>query len=79
MTTDIDTTWLDFLSKIYTVNKTVTTTKVTIKTLVPIDTDSVIAIPVDKLIELRDNLIYSGFTEAEALSITTQVASNATI
>jgi len=79
MTTDIDTTWLDFLNKIYTVNKTVTTTKVTIKTLALIDTDSVISIPVDKLIELRDNLIYSGFTEAEALSITTQVASNATI
>jgi len=79
MTTDIDTTWLDFLNKIYTVNKTVTTTKVTIRTLAPMDTDSVILIPVDKLIELRDNLIYSGFTEAEALSITTQVASNATI
>lgn len=71
--------WISLLEKIYvsdSLNQT-TTTKVTIKKSVAVDNDSVITIPLDKLKEMHDNLIYNGFTDTEALVITAQVAANA--
>lgn len=64
--------WISLLQKIYLTNfqKRVTTTKVTVK-------KTKITFPVDDLKELHDNLIYSGFTDTQALVITAQVAANA--
>jgi hypothetical protein len=71
--------WVSLLEKIYVSdshNKT-TTTKVTIKKSVAVENDFVITIPLDKLKEMHDNLMYSGFSDTEALVITAQVAANA--
>ena len=64
--------WIPLLERIYLTNfhECVAPTKVTVK-------KTKVTIPVDELKELYDNLIYSGFTETEALVITAQVASNA--
>lgn len=64
--------WIALLERIYLTNTSerVTRTKVTVKT-------TKVTIPVDELKELHDNLVYSGFTETEALVITAQVAANA--
>jgi len=70
-----DKEWLALLASIYkSTSISTTTTKFTVN---KISDDAVTAIPVDKLKELHDNLIYSGFSDTEALVITAQVASNA--
>lgn len=71
--------WVSLLTKIYVSDShnRISTTKVTVKKTNPVLSDSVITIPLDKLKELHDNLVYNGFSDTEALVITAQVASNA--
>jgi hypothetical protein len=71
--------WVSLLQRIYTSdsNNRVSSTKVTLKKSNFVNDDSIIAIPLDKLKELHDNLIFNGFTDTEALVITAQVAANA--
>lgn len=71
--------WISLLRKIYvtdSMNKS-TTTKITVKKSVAIEDDSILGIPLDKLKEMHDNLVYSGFSDTEALVITAQVANGA--
>ena len=71
--------WVALLYKIYVsdTHKIVNSTKVTVKNKSISDDDSVITIPLDKLKEMHDNLVYSGFSDTEALVITAQVANGA--
>lgn len=71
--------WISLLRKIYVTDSTntSTTTKITVKKSVAIEDDSIITIPLDKLKEMHDNLVYSGFSDTEALVITAQVANGA--
>jgi hypothetical protein len=64
--------WIALLERIYLTNshQHVARTKVTVK-------KTKVTIPVDELKELYDNLIYSGFTDMQALVITAQAATNA--
>ena len=69
---NIDTNWLDFVSKIGT-KTTTTTNSVTIKNK---SEQSLISIPPDKLFELYGNLVLAGFSEDEALIIIVGIARN---
>jgi hypothetical protein len=71
--------WISLLRKIYVTDSTnkTTTTKITVKKSVAIEDDSILGIPLDKLKEMHDNLVYSGFSDTEALVITAQVANGA--
>lgn len=71
--------WVSLLQRISTTESlnSISTTKVTVKKSKFLDADSIITIPLEKLKEMHDNLIYNGFTDTEALVITAQVAANA--
>lgn len=73
MTITITKRYVKFLQ---TVNGNTTSTHYLSKN-VALENDSLISIPLEKLKEFHDNLIYSGFNEDEALMITAKVAANA--
>jgi hypothetical protein len=54
---------------------TYTSTKITRRTIMP--DDNLITIPVGKLYEFYCNLVMAGFSEHEAIQVTSKVASNA--
>lgn len=67
--------WLELLEKLNAKSVKVTTSSVTIKE--PVTYQPLINIPLERLFELYGNLVLAGFTQDEALIITTGVANNA--
>jgi len=75
MQTTITSQWLDFLKDKYG-EEAIKKTSVHIIRKEPTDKKGITEIPLDKLYEFYGNLILNGFSEAEALTITSKVASH---